>query len=561
MSKLTIFSKDGSTINLTDKNYVSEGGQGVIYRSGSVIYKIYHDEADTLPQQKFDQLDKIRKKNIITPLSYVYNRKGVPIGYAMQFAGGTIPLARLFTTGFRDRFSVTPKMSCALVDEMISDIEFIHKNNILIIDLNEFNFLIDEKDLITPYFIDTDSYQTTNFPATVIMPSIRDWHSKSFSPDTDWFSFAIIATQIFIGIHPFKGTHPSFKKSDLEGRMKANISIFNKDVSVPPTTRDFSLIPPKMLSWFVDLFEKGVRCPPSQIGTIVVTIPQRVTKIFGIDKFTITPILETDSIITGIKWLFGTMIIFTQNDLKIDSNSYRLRSKTAGVVLHERTVYSVDIVDNQLTLSDTRSQKAISSYSCTGSHKLIIDNRIYIINDDGMLTEIKVKKFGDKIMLVPGTSWDILPNSTQCFRNVVYSNMLNKAFLYIPFEEDACSIIPVPELNGYIILDAVYEDRVCILLVHDRKGIYYRVILKFNLTISKYECEIEPDVSNSSINMVSLNKIYLILGDGEMIIGSKDLPDKKVISDVSLGAGATLYHDKMDVYFTVANTLQSIKMK
>ena len=46
-----------------------------------------------------------------------------------------------------------------------------------------------------------DSYQTAHYPATAIMPSVRDWKVPlhDFSELSDWFSFAIVSFQVFLG--------------------------------------------------------------------------------------------------------------------------------------------------------------------------------------------------------------------------------------------------------------------------------------------------------------------------------------------------------------------------
>ena len=83
------------------------------------------------------------------------------------------------------------------------------------------NFLID-RDMQHVLFIDVDSYQTAGFPATAIMDSIRDRHSSTYSAGTDWFSFAILAFQMFVGVHPYRGKHATLavsgERSATDGR-------------------------------------------------------------------------------------------------------------------------------------------------------------------------------------------------------------------------------------------------------------------------------------------------------------------------------------------------------
>src|SRR5947199_212129 len=81
-----------------------------------------------------------------------------------------------------------------------------------------------------------------------------------FSPETDWFSFAIISFQMFIGIHPYRGLHPSLP--DLDARMSANVSVLNPRVSIPKLCYPFSVIPQAYRDWYRAIFEDGKRVPP-----------------------------------------------------------------------------------------------------------------------------------------------------------------------------------------------------------------------------------------------------------------------------------------------------------
>jgi len=68
----------------------------------------------------------------------------------------------------------------------------------------------------TPIFLDVDSYQTPSFHADALMESVRDplIQNNKFTELSDWYSFGIVVFQMYIGIHPFKGRHPNFKKNE-----------------------------------------------------------------------------------------------------------------------------------------------------------------------------------------------------------------------------------------------------------------------------------------------------------------------------------------------------------
>src|SRR5262249_8003677 len=149
-------------------------------------------------------------------------------------------LCQLFTRAFRERQGVTPDQVIALVQQFQRRVQYVHTQGMLIVDVNEMNFLLD-RDLREILFIDVDSYQTPGFPATALMESVRDRHSSRFSQNTDWFSWGIVTFQMFVGIHPYKGKHKTL--TDLDARMRANVSVFQSEVAIPKVCYPFAAIP------------------------------------------------------------------------------------------------------------------------------------------------------------------------------------------------------------------------------------------------------------------------------------------------------------------------------
>jgi hypothetical protein len=180
-----------------------------------------------------------------------------------------------------------------LVKKFQDGIQCVHSKDILIVDVNEYNFIVNSSfDEI--FFIDCDSYQTPSFPATAIMESIRDRHSKTFSKETDWYSWGILVFQMQIGIHPYKAKHPKYKT--LDEKMIHNISVFNKDVSVPAVCYPLTVIPENYRNWYKAIFEDGKRIAPPDTMIAVVPIQTYVKDIihsnyFDIKKYDIKPFI------------------------------------------------------------------------------------------------------------------------------------------------------------------------------------------------------------------------------------------------------------------------------
>src|ERR1035437_8436670 len=161
----------GSAINLTKQHYLASGGEGEVYGVGSTAFKIYHDPKRMIPLGKITELSAITDKNVIKPEAVLTDDKGVPIGYTMRYVKDTVALCATFPAAYRDRVSLSHDIMFKLIQRLQAGVSSVQNSGILIVDLNEMNFLVaPAHDDI--FFIDADSYQTRSYRATAIMESI-----------------------------------------------------------------------------------------------------------------------------------------------------------------------------------------------------------------------------------------------------------------------------------------------------------------------------------------------------------------------------------------------------
>jgi len=208
-------------ITLTSKEYKAAGGQGTVFCKGNTAYKIYHDPKKMIPVAKIQELSQLKRDSILAPIDPLYDHKTQQaVGFTMRYVKEIEFLCQIFTKTFRNDKSISPTDVVTLVTQMQQDLQYIHSMKSLVADYNEMNFLLDKLISIVLH-IDVDSWQTPNFKATAIMSSVRDRTVKfgKFSELTDWFSWAVVTFQMYVGIHPFKGRHPKYKASEWEKRM------------------------------------------------------------------------------------------------------------------------------------------------------------------------------------------------------------------------------------------------------------------------------------------------------------------------------------------------------
>lgn len=552
------------TIILTENNYKAAGGQGAVFCKDGYAYKIYHDPSTMIPVAKIEELSLLKRDNILAPIEPLFDPiKNIPIGFVMKYIDGTEFLCKIFTQNFKDEKSLSPTDIISLVKEKQETLKYIHAHNCLAVDYNELNFLLDQK-IKHVYFIDVDNYQTKNFKATAIMESIRDRLSPKgvFTEFTDWYSWAIVTFQMYIGIHPYRGFHPSFKPSEWGKRMELGISVFDKDVKIPDSCQDFSVIPKNHLEWYKRVFIKNERSIPPLPDDALYTIPV-IKLIASKGDFIIETVDEMEDPIRSVFFFNGDRYIITTKGV------YLCTAKSKTLVYEIKKAFKndpfgmcdvfggkpifVSLVNNKATFYNI--EKEISSISA--EDMMGYNNLIYTTNKN-QLVENSFEVFGKLIHRTKNIC--NISSSHKVFRGVVVQDVFMKCFLAIPFDKGKCINSHIKELDNQRIIDARYDRGICILIA-EKQGRYIKYTLCFNAEHSDYAITQEEILNLHAINFIVLpNSICISIDDKKLSIFNKT--QKKEISDnLPFDVSSRLYNNNMQVLFVCRNKLYSVSMK
>lgn len=550
------------TVSITDADYKTSGGEAQIFLKDSLILKIYHDAKDMIPLDKIKELDKIQAKNVLRPERVIYEGS-TPVGYSMRFISDTHPLCKLFTKAFKQRNKISNEDITNIISIGQDTMEKIHNSNCLVVDFNEMNGLISKK-FDDWYFIDVDSYQTPSYRATAIMESIRDRlvkHNK-WTEESDWYSFAIIAMQLFIGCHPYRGFHPDYGPNDWQIRMEKGASIFDKGARLPAACNDLTIIPPSHLKWFKELFLENKRCCPPIMGDITsttISMPQTFN-IYNVNGVFMVDILETcpEHIIDvfnymGINYMIGSNHIY--------KGKAQLPNEIVGsdkVLLCEtNSPYPVVCKLNSGTMYvEELSGNVIGNISTNG---MIYRNGCIYTAYSGKLIENSFVSFGNKVVHSTRVAANVLDLSTQFFDGVIFQDLLGKKHITLPFEKGKCSVIHTKELDGYRILDARSERNVCGVMA-EKGGTYHCFVFTFNSDYTAYTLRVTKDVPYSEINLTVLpNGIAVMVNNGDAEI-FKD-SNVKVIDNPPFNATTKLYNYSGSACYVDGKEIKSVKMK
>lgn len=550
-------------ITLADNDFLTSGGQADIYVKGDTVFKIYLDASKMIPTRKIEELQSISDLNVLKPEHIIYDAKNKPIGYTMEYKKNTHPVCKLFTKAFKDRNNVSNDMVNDFLEKMMATINNVHNAHCLIVDLNELNVLSSAK-FKTPYFIDVDSYETPNYKADAIMESIRDRTIKNqqWNVNSDWYSFAILAFQMWIGIHPYKGGHPQYGPGDWQLRMEKGASVFDKGVTLPKACNDFNVIPPPFLEWFKTLFVKNQRCPPpsfSDINNLVIPVSAPTIQHIISAMFDVANILEIPENITsvfnfmGVNYLAGTYRLYKDKaplPIDISGNDNVMFCESGDV----SPVVAL-LKDNKITFS---MDSGVKLGEIMAKGMMYRNSCVYSIFN-GNITENSFSRLGGRIVHMPRYAGGVLDNATQVFDGVMFQNLLGKIHITFPYEKGKMCIMHIKELDGRRLLDAACRGNICIVMT-EKKGIYTRFYLTFNQLFNQYSIRQEDNVPYSGINMALMpNGICVLANDAnvEIFKGSS----VRVIDNPPFDSNDTLYVIGGSLHFVEGNKLNSARMK
>ncbi len=548
-------------VSLGQGDFVAQGGQGAVYAKGSLAYKIYADPAGMIPTAKIQELSALTLPAIIRPQDILLDAKNVPVGYTMTRIKDAVPLCRTFTRAWRDRNNLMPDQMLALVRKLQEGVQHVHNQQMLIVDINEMNFLVD-KGLSDILFIDVDSYQTPGFKATALMDSVRDRHNtgSGFSRETDWFSWGIVSFQMFVGIHPYKGKHVAL--SDIDARMLQNISVLNRDVSVPKVCYAFDVIPQAYLNWYRAVFENGQRCaPPTDLNAPLVLTPI-IQRIAASDKLLITMMGRFSAPIVLPLPHAGTLCGVTTQGLVMRGKPV-LADSNARIIMTPRhnTLLAATLRGGKVRLFDIAQGQYMAGELDADAITTYAD-RLYLKNGNGLF-EVEFLEYGATPQPALRAIGNVLPNAALVHEGVVTQNLLGAQYASLFPMSGKCYSVRIKELDAHRIIDARFDNNV-LMLVGERHGQYDKYILRFDATYTAYDVRVVPNITYEGLNFVTLDSgVCVHLNENEeleLFANRKDALGIKILVEPAL-QGAQLFKNGTQVLFSKGDTLYSMTLK
>lgn len=562
MPNIVVKGKGKQTLAKTE--FVASGGEGAIYAKNGVAYKIYTDSQKMIPEGKINELQALTEPNIIKPLDIILDSRNNPIGYTMRFVTDTYAMCQLFNKAFKQRNNLSLQQIFDLVQKMQKGVQHVHDKGILIVDCNELNFLV-AQNFNDVYFIDVDSYQTPSYRATALMESVRDRQVKNnkFTKDSDWFSWGIVTFQLFIGIHPYKGKHPTLRTMD--ERMLKNISVFNKDVDIPKACEPFDTIPQAYRDWYKAVFEDGKRlCPPTDaVATVTVTIKTDV--IVGSHKFEFKEITDLNDLgeITNVVFSFGTRLVQGKKGILIYGKVDPLPPTTKiSFTPQMNHAIAAQVDKGSIKLTNLSTGKSMGEVG--GVRVMAYENRFYVKDGDSVY-EIEYIELPIQTRPTMRLVANIVDKATTFYDGVLVQKLLEATFVSLFPQPGMHYEIRVKELEGLRVVDAKFDRQVLQVVAVTSSGKYQRLVFRFSSDFSEYDVRVVPDITHTGLNFVVLDTGTCVQIDEEERVNVfrniKDDPRLTVIDDPAIQSDMRLYRWAGQAVVAKGDKLYSLKMK
>lgn len=545
-------------ITIRPNDHVATGGEGSVFKISNTILKIYTDPskmiADDMPA-KIRELSRLSHPGILAPRGIITERS--PVGFYMDFAEGTA-LTPFFATDFRNQNGIDNIKTLKIVQGMHEIYSFAHAHKAVLVDGNELNWIVASD--LSPKAIDVDSWAIGKWPAKVVMPSIRDWHSKAFTELTDWFSWGIVTFQLFTGIHPYKGTLQGFARGAMVDRMKANASVFSTGIKLNNAVRDFRTIPEPLRLWYKETFQDGKRTVPPFSVQGVVAVPT-VQKVIKSTQKLIHKLIYDGSLDPIVK-VFYCGLGLTQSKVLINLNSGKfirqhLDQNTEVVsVSNGWLIYSGSTF---VWVNKTSIECFNVSVKTNFTEVITYKNRMFIVFDN-WLSELDLTIFSKPILSIKST-WSILLNSTRWFKGCGVSDVMGATYLILPFGNTSCANVRAKELDGLTVVDAYLGDRFFSCISVNKAGDYIKSEFSFDGEYRDYiYWEGRTDLPSLNLAVLQKGVCSTIIEDETLNLFAIKSPSSIMkINDSSIEVDMNLFNMNEEIYYLKDGSVYSLK--
>jgi hypothetical protein len=474
----------GGVVLLPPESFVAAGGEATVHAVGGTAYKVWSGPVD---EGRLRALSALRVPGAVLPTALLRDDGGRVVGHAMVYLTGAVPLSRALSRPWRERVGLGPDEALGVVRRLRDLVGAAHRAGALVVDLHEGNVLLG--DAWAPALVDTGSWQLPGWPATAVLDSVRDRHATAFDEGTDWFAFAVTTLQLLLGVHPYRGTHPTVK--GLDERMRQRLSVLRPEVRRPPVAWPASVLPPRWRSWYASVLDGADRgAPPAGDGDGVGWLPSVAPTNAHL---TWTPVWTAPRRLRAVVEAGGVTAALVDGAVWVGTREHLVRAEAITVTADGR-VLAAARDGGLLRVVDVEAGRELPTVLAADA--VLTLGHGFLVRSGPRLLQLELRGgvVGARLLAA------VLPHATTLFDGVAVQDLLGAAHLSL-VSPGRCETRRVPELDGWTVLDARHASGV-VALVARRRGRTDRLVLRFGP--GGHEVRRVEDVDGADLDLVVL---------------------------------------------------------
>lgn len=490
----------GGPVELPRDTFLAAGGEGAVHVVGDVAFKLF---AGAVDEGRLRALAALAVPGAVLPRRILRDDQGRVVGHTMALVAAAVPLSRALSRTWREADGFSPDRALEVVRRLRDTVRAVHAAGALVVDLHEGNVLLDGDR--APVLIDVSSWQLPGWPATAIQDAVRDRHATGFDQGTDWFAFAVTALQLLLGVHPYRGTHPTARS--LDERMRRRLSVLRPEVRLPPVAWPREVVPARWRAWFSAVLDGDERGPPPSHDEGAGRWAPAPTVVGG--RLRLDLVLAAGAAVRQVAEGGGTTAALVDGAIVTRTGRFPGRWETVvvgddGAVVgawleptpggHELRVRALAGADLGVTLR----AEALGS----------VAGRLVALGG-GRLVQLDVRA-GHAL---PRILAAVLPHATRLFHGLAVQDLLGAAHLLL-LSPGRCDARRVAELDGWTVIDAHHAGGVAAVVAR-KDGRTDRLVFRFRP--GGYELRRAQDVDGADLDLVVLpGGIAVLRVDGRL---------------------------------------------
>lgn len=503
----------------TTRTPLTEGGEGYIYEYNGKIIKTFKPHIDIAEKErKVNALMKTSlPKAVITPIDTVLDMRGRFIGYCMEKVSGE-KIEWFKNKKYVISHDIDTKFVLEILVKIKKLLKEIHKNGIVIGDLNAKNILFDYSG--NAFIIDSDSWSVAGGNCSVAMETFKDPKVKrdNFTEESDNYSFMVIAWSCLTRVHPFGGVmNPDI---DILERMNKELSVIDRTgIKLPRVTKSWKGFSPDLVSEFKAVFDAGVRTLSDNMEDMLANLTQcKKDKEYYYSKFSSCPYCDSNAQVNkkpvsqgsvgGLKlyaiydgakikavfdrytYLDNEGFVHNGNQITAFFNMARYHYTKDGMAVLE--------LADCITFHNRKDYQIEKKYKSTIE---VCGNKIYYISAKNTMTRLEIMPSGNgikNICKVSNTAYFAVSGENYCVVNYYTGKII----------VNINGTNTVIDYNSDIVNYGIHHDEVSdkwLIVLEDSKGKFGTFVIsggtaEYQTDAIKYSCQLNcPCIYNSNI--------------------------------------------------------------